>query len=109
MIGANDTEVKEMEKIRSSEGFRPRGELQTSNFQHCRDAYALPKLGERSSGGLVLAERSVLAAGSVHAKAHKEEGSALGEEISLPEPDVPPDWAYPSTRRASLHLERLPH
>lgn len=71
-----------MERIRCSEGFRPCGEMQTSKFQHCRIAYALPKLGERRSlGGLVLAERSVLAAGSAHAKAHKEEGSAFGEEV----------------------------
>lgn len=70
VIGANDTEVKEME--RSSEGFRPWGEMQTSKFQSCCDAYTLHKLEERSnSGSSVLAESSVLAAGRAHAKAHK--------------------------------------
>ena len=72
VIGANDTEVKKMERTRSSEGFRPWGEMQTSKFQSCCDAYTLPTPKERrNSGSLVLAVRSVLAAERAHAKAHK--------------------------------------
>lgn len=69
VIGANDTEVEKVERTRSSDGFRPCGEMQASIFLSWCDADTLPKLEERRNpGSSVLAERSALAAERAHAK-----------------------------------------